>query len=758
MQTIQYPLLYYQLSDDNVLGILVGTDYQVMDRDLRRVKKTLQEYLQRQYKKLDSFPYPEIEEPKMKVFRINVRPTFREQYGSYPLHYTLKVPVPVVYGQIEKNYFECHLPLFQQRFFYYDGDQFESLVKHAATKVLNDYSPAETFRLMQYPAPDMELIELRVNVDRQINWQSYEQQREYRILQRLAEQYPLPKKVKRTMSALPEAAWEMEDKVSEVTNKLLNSRSNVILVGSPGVGKSAVLQQAIRKITQQGRDRKLLYTFWRIMPQRITSSHKYLGEWQGTMERMVEELQMANGILWVIDLIQLLLNGGYGPEDSIAASLMAFMQRNQLQVIGEATPQELHSMRRLLPGFVEHFQIVQIDDLTERKVQSILQHFVGYVKLKHEVAITQEAVALAFRLLHRFYPYESFPGKGIRFLGQCVNEAKLSRRKTIAKSDIANFFVRQTGMPPLFLRDDLPLDQQQLRQYFERQIIGQPLAVNKICEIVKVFKAGLNNPNRPISTLLFAGPTGVGKTASAKALANYFFGEGQKHFPLIRIDMSEFKHPYHLNRLVGSGREAGQLIREIREKPFSVVLLDEIEKADQSIFDALLTMIDEGILTDAYGRMTNFRNTIIIMTTNLGASSRPAIGFQGAGGSDVQQYHSAINQFFNIEFINRLDEIVIFRPLEEKHIVEIAKKELEGLKGREGFSLRGLSLHFHERVIDFLTRTGFDKRYGARPLQRAIEQHLVSPIANWLLEHPELSDHSLYIDYDRGIKIDLDRG
>ncbi len=749
MQTIQYPLLYYQLSDNDVLGMLVGTDYQIMDRDLRRVRKALQDYLQRQYKKLDTYPYLDIREPKMKVLKIGVRPTFREQYGSYPLPYTLKVPVPVVYGQIEQEYYECYLPLFRQSFFYYDARQFESLVKHFATKVLNDYSPAEIFRLMQYPAPAMELVNLRVNVDRQIDWRRYEQQREYRTLQRLAEQHPFPKSVKRSMNALPEAAWEMEDKVSEVINKLLNTRSNVILVGHSGVGKSAVLQQAIRKITQLSKDQKLSYTFWRIMPQRITASAKYLGEWEETMEALVGELQLANGILWVVDLIQLLLGGGYGPEDSVAAFLMAFMQRNQLQIIGEATPQELNSMRRLLPGFVEHFQIIQIEDPTEQKVQAILQQFVGYVKLKHQVTITAEALALAYRLLHRFYPYESFPGKGIKFLGQCVNEAKLSRRASIDKKDVVDFFVGQTGMPELFLRDDLLLDKQKLRQYFEKRIIGQPAAVDKLCEIVKVFKAGLNNPHRPISTLLFAGPTGVGKTASAKALADYFFGKGQKRFPLIRIDMSEFQHPNQLHRLVGSGRETGQLVREIREKPFSVLLLDEVEKADPAIFDALLTVIDEGMLTDSYGRLTNFRNTIIIMTTNLGASSRTSIGFQTSAGEE-QLYRSAINQYFRPEFVNRIDGIVVFRPLEQEHIVEIARKELEELKRREGFAVRNLSLEFGENVVAFLTRIGFDERYGARPLQRAIEQHIVSPVANWLLDHPGSTDCTLYIDYEQG--------
>jgi ATP-dependent Clp protease ATP-binding subunit ClpA len=356
-------------------------------------------------------------------------------------------------------------------------------------------------------------------------------------------------------------------------------------------------------------------------------------------------------------------------------------------------------------------------------------------------------MSLSYRLLKRYYPYESFPGKGIKFLGQCLNETQLNQEITIDRKVVIDNFVKQTGLPEMLLRDDLLLDTQELSEYFNKRIIGQKMAVDKLCETVKIFKAGLNNPFKPISTILFAGPTGVGKTASAKALADYFFGKGQVQSPLVRIDMSEFQHPSQITRLVGSGREVGQLVKEIRDKPFSVLLLDEVEKADISIFDALLTVLDEGLLVDAYGRTTNFRNTIIIMTSNLGASNQKSIGYvQTTNPQD--QYRSAIERHFRPEFVNRIDNIILFNSLSQEDITLIAKKELEELKKREGFLKRNLNIHFSEQVIQHLSIIGFDERYGARPLQRAVEQALVNPIASWLLEHPDIHNKDIWIDYN----------
>ena len=540
--------------------------------------------------------------------------------------------------------------------------------------------------------------------------------------------------------------------MSEVIEKVINVRANVIVVGEHGVGKSSVLQQAIKKISTNSRKQKLDFTFWQIRAQRITASSKYLGEWQEMVEKLISELESANGVLWVVDFIRLLQIGGGGPEDSVAAFLISFLQQGKLQIIGEVTPTELESVRRLLPGFVEYFQIVKIDELPEEKIQIILNKFAEYSGKNLKVDISKKALELSYRLLLRYYPYESFPGKAVKFLGQSINQAQIEERNRISKSDIVDNFIKQTGLPELFLRDEMLLDKTELTDYFNQKIIGQPTAIKQLSGIVKIFKAGLNNPYKPISTMVFAGPTGVGKTASAKALAEYFFGKGQKRSPLIRIDMSEFQHPSQIARFIGSGREVGKLVQEIRERPFSVLLLDEVEKAAPSIFDALLTVLDEGMMVDAYGRVTNFRNTIIIMTTNLGASNQGSIGFS-TKNDDKSAYLSAIGNYFRPEFVNRIDQIVAFNALNADNIREITVKELNDLRKREGFVKRNLRLEFSTALINELAKAGFDERYGARPLQRAIEQSLIAPLAKWMLEYSSIKNRTLYLDYTNELKI-----
>ena len=753
MDKIDYPLLYFEFQEGAVLGILVGTELEAMDKDLRSLKSALLDHLQKQYKKYDDYPLMDIMEPRLRMVEASIRPAYRDRTGSYPLSSTLKVSVPAVFGETEQGYFECYLPLFAESFYYYDARQFDALVQHVVVTLLNRFSPEKIYRLQMLPRPSLDVVPLKVNYDRDLYWSGIEYKREYKVLNRLAERVPQKKNIRRSMSALPEAAWEQEGKVTEVADKLISTRSNVLAVGRPGTGKSAVLRQAIKKITARSRKQQLGYTFWRILPQRITASSKYLGEWEELCELLVEELNLANGILWVEDVVRLLQIGGEGPEDSVAAFLLSFLQQGKLQMVGEATPQELESMRRLLPGFAEAFQVVLIEELDEKKVISVLDKFAEYSEKSLQMPIAKEALQLSYRLLLRYYPYESFPGKGIKFLGQCVSEGQLRRAEKVTKKAVFDNFIRQTGLPEFFLRDDLLLDIEELQGYFNQRIIGQPDAVSKLCSLVKVYKAGLNNPYKPINTLLFAGPTGVGKTASAKALADYFFGKGQRKSPLVRIDMSEFQYPGQIVRLIGADREPGQLVKDIRERPFSVLLLDEVEKADPSIFDALLGLMDEGVLVDAYGRETNFRNTIVIMTSNLGASGQKSIGF-GQKEDEDAVYLSAITRHFRPEFVNRLDSVVVFGSLNQEDIRAITRKELDELSQREGFAKRQIDIQFSEKVVSYIASIGFDVRYGARPLQRAVEQSLMTPIANWLLQHPKSENCRLQVDYQDRLVIE----
>jgi len=750
MEKITYPLLYFQLNDDAVLGILVGTNYQVVDKDLRNVKSMLTEQLQNNYRKHDDYPYMDIIKPKMKVVEVKVRPTYREESGAYPLPTSLKVPIVTVYGETKHGYYECYLPMFEESFYYYEAKQFQSLVSHFAMNYLNQQPPNFIYKQMTIAKPQLDEVVLKIK-EKTTNWGDWNVERQYETLTRLAERYPYSKKVRRNISAFPEAAWELDEQVAEVVDRLVNNRANVLIVGKSGTGKTSVLRQAIKKITSKSKQ-QLDFSFWQIMPQRITASAKYLGEWQEACEALVGDLSAANGILWVVDFIRLLQVGGDSPEISVAAFLTPFLQEGKLQIIGEATPEELESIRRLLPGFVENFQIVQLEELPETKIYRILDKFAAFCHQNLKIDIDKKAIELSYRLLVRYYPYQSFPGKAVRFLGQCVSAAQIATENRIDTNAVITNFVKSTGLPELFLRDDMLLKINELTGYFESKIIGQKVAIEQLTGIIKIFKAGLNNPYKPIATMIFAGPTGVGKTASAKALADYFFGVGQQRSPLIRIDMSEFQHVEQIARFIGAGKEVGKLVQDIRERPFSVLLLDEVEKADPAIFDAFLSVLDEGMLVDAFGRITNFRNTIIIMTTNLGASNRQSVGF-GNGMPDEATYNTAIAKYFRPEFVNRIDSIVMFNPLNAENIQAITIQELHELKQREGFTKIGLKLEFSEKLLNHLASVGFDERYGARPLQRAIEREVVAPLAQWILGNPRIKNTVLKVDYEGGLKV-----
>ena len=752
MENINYPLLYYTLPGESLLGILVGTEHKVVDKDLKSLKSTLSAHLQKQYKRHDEYDFFDIVEPKLKMVEITIRPTYQDDRSAYPMKDAVKVPVAVIYGESDDGGYECYLPMFGRKFHYYDAKQFNTLVRHFCTHLLNELAPEDLYRHIMRSPPQMDTVTLRVNYDREFDYDK-QYKPEYKTLASMADRYPYSKAIRRNISAFPDAAWELEHKVSETIEKLINSRSNVLLVGKPSVGKSSVLKQAIRKITSKKREATLTFTFWQIMPQRITATAKWLGEWQENCETLIEELGSANGILWVVDFIRLLQTGGEGPEDSVASFMSSYLREGKLQMVGEVTPEELDSIKRLLLGFAEQFQLVKIDELPEAKIQNILQKLADFSKNNLQISIGSEALGVSYRLLQRYYPYNSFPGKAVNFLGQCVNDAQLNQAAEVDKAAVIRNFIKQTGMPELFLRDDLLLDSEGLKSYFSQNIIGQPGAVEQMVGTIKVFKAGLNNPHKPITTMIFAGPTGVGKTASARAMADYFFGEGQTQSPLIRIDMSEFQDPSMIYRFIGTGREVGKLVKDIRERPFSVLLLDEVEKAHPVIFDSLLAALDEGILVDAYGRVTNLRNTIIIMTTNLGASNRQSIGFDKSARPD---YGGAMRGFFRPEFLNRIDAIVTFNALNNDDIRLITNKELHDLTQREGFKKRDIRLTFTEALMAHLADIGFDERYGARPLQRAIEQEVVSPLAHFLNQNPEVSGKELVVDFvNEGVSISL---
>ncbi len=738
MKIYDFPLLCRKIDEEAILGQIIGLDKQLVATDVRGLTGDFSEYIEKQLRK-GAYYEPEILNPQVKTLKLNIRPHYTENQRIYPVKETIEMPVYAVYGNNEQGYFECFLPLLDKSFYFYAEKDLDKLIEHFAKDALHGMSPGEIYSLLQASAPWLESVTVKVPKVLEIKDNS-DDFSQFRMLVSVAEKLPYARKANNRL--VLDAAWERSDLAEKLVTLVMKGKNNVLMVGNAGVGKSTIIHEAIRRMHQQEKSLEKFerHSFWRTAPARITAKAKYLGEWQENCEELVSDLTQARGLLWIENFVMLALTGGEGPEDSVAAFLTSFMRQKQLQMVSEATPEQLDVMRRLLPGFVEHFQIIRVNEMNTPSMLKVFDYYTSHTEKNLKISFTQPALEMAYRLLERFIRYESFPGKAIRFLNNWSSPAS-EGGNVIDAPDIIRQFSIQTGLPDSLLRDDLLLNRQALKAYFQAHIKGQDHIIEKIISVITVFKAGLNDPHKPIATIIFAGPTGVGKTATAQTLASYFFGIGQTYQPLIRLDMSEFQHPAQIYRLIGS---EGKLVQFVREKPFCVVLLDEIEKAHPLIFDALLTVLDEGLLLDSAGRITDFRNTIIIMTSNLGTSQRSSLGFRKY---QSDEFEASIKSFFRPEFFNRIDLILPFHSLDETTIRSITVSELSSIENRDGIRNRNIRLVFTELLIRFISEKGFDKKYGARPLQREIERLIVAPLARLLLQQPALQNQIVTVDY-----------
>ena len=713
-----------------------------MGKSARLALEQLEEMLAWKYRREPYLRAPNFHDPELVEFKIPIRPEYRHEDRRYPAKELITLRICGVTGRQEHGLLVCAMPLLGERFFYSDPATLRSLAAHYVQQHFEGMTPQKLARYLPPAALELNQVVLRVN----LNVATLPVDDQNRALHAVAE--PLGDPRVRRLYARP---WERESEVAELHQRLGKGKANVVLVGETGCGKTTVVVEAVKllekELAQQKHQtddesdlpgHKSNHRFWLTSAGRIIAGMKYLGQWEQRCEILIAELARTGGVLCLDNLLDLVRQGGESPVNSIAAFLLPYLQRGELRLVGEATPTEFDACRRLLPGFADVFQVLALQAMNRQRAINVLDRLAAIHKQNMRLELAAGVIDLVYHLFKRFLPYQAFPGPASRFLTQLFESCRQAKKTEVTSEDVLTLFVRQTGLPELLLRDDWPLTRQEVIESFQKQIIGQTHPIREAADLVITFKAGLNDPQRPVGVLLFCGPTGVGKTELARAIARFFFGHGEKADRLIRLDMSEYTGPGAADRLLTQADgHPSALIRGIRQQPFNVVLLDEIEKADAQVFDVLMGLFDEGRLTDRFGRTAIFRSAIIIMTSNLGSDQQTGFGF---GNDTTPLYESHAMDFFRPEFFNRIDAVVSFDPLSTASIHAITRKELAEIATREGLAKANIRLQWTDAVVEHLAQQGFDRRYGARPLQRTIERLVISPLSRQLLANPGLRD------------------
>jgi ATP-dependent Clp protease ATP-binding subunit ClpC len=537
---------------------------------------------------------------------------------------------------------------------------------------------------------------------------------------------------------------------------------SVLLTGDAGVGKTT----HIRTLAQQLAGKGLL--FFEASAADIIAGQSYIGELEKRLLEIINNLGRRRGVIWFVPGFHELVYTGrhrYNPA-GILDMLMPYIDSGAITIVGEVRPASLEQITRENPRIKTTFDIIHIDALDDRQTQVLADKWTALqgVRDGRSPLIAKETLLEAQQMVKQFLGGSAAPGNLLDFL-KITSQSLLTDGqpvRSLSIDDLYRTLSHITGLPRTILDEREGLDISELRTLFQQRVLGQAEAVDCLVERIAMIKAGLTDPLRPLGVFLFAGPTGTGKTEIAKTLAEFLFGSPER---MIRLDMSEFKIAESEDRILGSAAKdgfsgAGALVNEIRKQPFSVVLLDEFEKAHPNIWDLFLQVFDDGRLTDRQGNTANFRYAIIILTSNLGATIKPGdgIGFNpDASSFSMHQVQKAIGSTFRREFINRLDRVVVFHPLRRAVMREILFKELDMALERRGLRNREWAVEWEESAINFLLEKGFTRDLGARPLKRAIEQYLLAPLAITIVnhQHPE-GDQFLFVRSDSsGIEVEF---
>jgi ATP-dependent Clp protease ATP-binding subunit ClpC len=618
------------------------------------------------------------------------------------------------------------------------------------------------------------------------------------------------------------------DKEIERVSQILSRRkkNNPILIGEPGVGKSAIAEGLALRIIQRKVSRVLFNK--RVVTLDLASlvaGTKYRGQFEERMKAVMNELEKSPDVILFIDEIHTIVGAG-GASGSLDASNMfkPALARGEIQCIGATTLDEYRQFIEKDGALDRRFQKVMVEPATPAETLEILTRIKEKYEEHHGVVYTPEAISACVNLTARYISDRFLPDKAIDALDEVgsrvhlinihvpqniidiedkIEEIKVEKNKVVrsqkyeeaaklrdtekhlleeldqakvaweaetktkrfevTEDDVAEVVAMMTGIPVQRVGQT---DSQKLLGMFEainKRVIGQEDAVRKLTKAIQRTRAGLKDPKKPIGSFIFLGPTGVGKTELAKELARFMFDTEDA---LIQIDMSEYMEKFAVSRLVGAPpgyvgyEEGGQLTEKVRRKPYAVILLDEIEKAHPDVFNLLLQVLDEGQLTDSLGRKVDFRNTVVIMTSNIGARQLKdfgqGVGFSTTAKTDQADTHSrgviesALKKAFAPEFLNRIDDVVVFNSLGKEEIFKIIDIELKSLFSR--ISDLGYQIKLTDAAKEFIAEKGYDTNFGARPLKRAIQKHLEDPIAEEILKGDLHEGDTLEIDVDAETK------
>jgi ATP-dependent Clp protease ATP-binding subunit ClpC len=585
------------------------------------------------------------------------------------------------------------------------------------------------------------------------------------------------------------------------------TKNNPVLVGDPGVGKTAIAEGLAQRIV----DNKVpeILKGKRVvsldLPSMVAGT-KYRGEFEGRMKKVMDEIRDAQDVMVFIDELHTIIGAG-GAEGAMDAAniLKPALARGEIQCIGATTLDEYRKHIEKDPALERRFQSVMVEEPTKEEAEKILQGLRDRYEAHHRVQITDEAIKAAVHLADRYISDRFLPDKAIDLIDEAASRVRLqsftappeikeleerleqirkekeatvrsqefekaaSLRDTersiqeelqsikdnwaekrgkdpsvVVPEDIAQIVASWTGIPVKQLAEEESERLLKMEQILHERVIGQEEGVQALARAVRRARAGLKDPKRPIGSFIFLGPTGVGKTELARALAESLFGDEDA---MIRLDMSEYMEKHAVSRLVGSPPgyvgydEGGQLTEKVRRKPYSVVLFDEIEKAHPEVFNILLQVLEDGRLTDSKGRTVNFRNTVLIMTSNVGVSTirrEGTVGFKtGDEGDDGYQrmkdkVMDELKKAFRPEFLNRIDETIVFHPLDKEHLFKII--ELMLVEVDERLREYGLKIDFTQEAKELLIEKGYDPEYGARPLRRSIQKLVEDEVSEEILK------------------------